>query len=219
MHALRIRGSFQMIMIDVLKEAKRTVNEIELSGKRHCPKGQGAVLKRSVPDYRARLSQSTIPALPSVSSSPMSSFYHEPVPPNLSPGPYPHPHPAQLADVRPDHVHPHGGLYKPCSVKGCSNFVPLEHPHKMCEVCRGRHRVYAMTKRAKRKKEKAVLTGSASQHQSVAWMPPEENLLAQEADFGQSSTQGAREEFAQPLPGDQHIFEVMHCYPCMKLLL
>ena len=149
----------------------------------------------------------------------MGSYYREHVSfPNVTAGPYPPELAAALESVGTNITNTHQDDARHCSVKGCSAPLPSSYPHKMCEVCRGRHRVYAMTKRAKRKKEKAVLTGSAGQHQTVAWMPPEENLLAQEADFGQSSAQGAREEFTQPLPGDQHIFEVMHCYSCVEML-
>ena len=44
-----------------------------------------------------------------------------------------------------------------CSVRGCTSVLPPNYGNKMCEVCRGRHRVYASTKRAKRKMEKAAL--------------------------------------------------------------
>ena len=44
-----------------------------------------------------------------------------------------------------------------CSVRGCSTALPYDYPHKMCELCRSRHRMYASTKRAKRKQEKAML--------------------------------------------------------------
>ena len=47
----------------------------------------------------------------------------------------------------------------------------------MCDVCRGRHRVYAMTKRAKRKMEKEALTQqsvallSTEQPPGTVWLP------------------------------------------------
>ena len=44
-----------------------------------------------------------------------------------------------------------------CSVKNCSRPLPDAYTGKMCDVCRGRHRIYASTKRAKRKMEKLVL--------------------------------------------------------------
>lgn len=44
-----------------------------------------------------------------------------------------------------------------------------DYARKMCEACRGRHRTYASTKRAKRKMEKAALR--AQRGQTVAWMP------------------------------------------------
>ncbi|KAH6908832.1 hypothetical protein BKA70DRAFT_1426714 [Coprinopsis sp. MPI-PUGE-AT-0042] len=46
---------------------------------------------------------------------------------------------------------------KECSVRGCHQKVPTSAHTKMCEGCRGRHRVYATTKRMKRKLEKATL--------------------------------------------------------------
>ncbi|TFY75122.1 hypothetical protein EWM64_g8889, partial [Hericium alpestre] len=50
----------------------------------------------------------------------------------------------------------------------------------MCEACRGRHRVYASTKRAKRKLEKLAVIhstiggGEEGPAQTVGWMPPDE---------------------------------------------
>ena len=44
-----------------------------------------------------------------------------------------------------------------CSVKGCSKLLPDAYALKMCDACRGRHRIYANTKRAKRKQEKAAV--------------------------------------------------------------
>ncbi|THH09620.1 hypothetical protein EW146_g8635 [Bondarzewia mesenterica] len=46
-----------------------------------------------------------------------------------------------------------------CSVKGCSKALPVGYTLKMCDACRGRHRIYANTKRAKRKMEKAAVGG------------------------------------------------------------
>lgn len=56
-----------------------------------------------------------------------------------------------------------------CSVRGCTTVLPFEYSLKMCEQCRGRHRIYANTKRQKRKLEKMALGG---QRDSVVWMPP-----------------------------------------------
>jgi hypothetical protein len=47
------------------------------------------------------------------------------------------------------------GEPRPCSVRGCTSMT-TGVGKKMCDVCRGRHRVYASTKRAKRKLEKAA---------------------------------------------------------------
>lgn len=49
-----------------------------------------------------------------------------------------------------------------CSVRGCSNDVMPDARTKMCEVCRGKHRVYATTKRAKRKLEKEAVIKAIS---------------------------------------------------------
>ncbi|TFK68545.1 hypothetical protein BDN72DRAFT_675058 [Pluteus cervinus] len=54
-----------------------------------------------------------------------------------------------------------------CSVRACNNVLVPGEANKMCEVCRGRHRIYATTKRAKRKLEKAAMVG-----QSVFSMDP-----------------------------------------------
>lgn len=59
--------------------------------------------------------------------------------------------------------------HRRCSVRGCVSIIPAESTNKMCEACRGRHRVYAMTKRAKRKTEKEALS-----QQSVALLSNEQ---------------------------------------------
>ncbi|KAI0072086.1 hypothetical protein K474DRAFT_1668233 [Panus rudis PR-1116 ss-1] len=59
---------------------------------------------------------------------------------------------------------------RPCSVRGCSAMLPPEYQQKMCEACRSRHRIYASTKRAKRKAEKMAMGGQVG---PVAWMPPD----------------------------------------------
>lgn len=46
---------------------------------------------------------------------------------------------------------------KQCSVKGCTETLSSNDTNKMCQGCRGRHRIYANTKRAKRKLEKAAI--------------------------------------------------------------
>lgn len=53
-------------------------------------------------------------------------------------------------------------LQKICSVRGCRRFVDPNAQTKMCEECRGRHRVYATTKRMRRKLEKAAIQLQAS---------------------------------------------------------
>ena len=60
------------------------------------------------------------------------------------------------------------GTTRYCSVRGCTSILPYDYGNKMCDICRGRHRIYASTKRAKRKMEKAAL-GMQS-----GWIPSEE---------------------------------------------
>ncbi|KIK79533.1 hypothetical protein PAXRUDRAFT_276502 [Paxillus rubicundulus Ve08.2h10] len=65
-----------------------------------------------------------------------------------------------------------------CSVRGCHMALPPEVANKMCDECRGRHRVYAMTKRAKRKQEKAAILSqtsgiASSRNHGPIWMPEE----------------------------------------------
>ncbi|KDQ60402.1 hypothetical protein JAAARDRAFT_605406 [Jaapia argillacea MUCL 33604] len=60
-----------------------------------------------------------------------------------------------------------------CTVRGCVTMLPPNYKPKMCEACRGRHRVYATTKRARRKLEKAAVTGNGDaspvQQQQQTW--------------------------------------------------
>ncbi|KAJ6623053.1 hypothetical protein B0H10DRAFT_2010932, partial [Mycena sp. CBHHK59/15] len=58
-----------------------------------------------------------------------------------------------------------------CSVRGCANPVQLSSGNKMCEACREKHRVYASTKRARRKAEKGLvsrLSGAAASASGTA---------------------------------------------------
>jgi hypothetical protein len=48
-------------------------------------------------------------------------------------------------------------VLKQCSVKGCTETLTSDDTNKMCNGCRGRHRIYANTKRARRKLEKAAI--------------------------------------------------------------
>ncbi|KAF5383235.1 hypothetical protein D9615_004919 [Tricholomella constricta] len=72
-----------------------------------------------------------------------------PLPAPASPAPRPDSGQRMDADVSP----------RTCSVRGCSQPLLPESTNKMCEACRGRHRVYASTKRARRKLEKAAVVG------------------------------------------------------------
>jgi hypothetical protein len=68
---------------------------------------------------------------------------------------FPNHHP-DSQDVQQHPGHPQEAP-KQCSVKGCSETLSSDDTNKMCDGCRGRHRIYANTKRAKRKLEKAAL--------------------------------------------------------------
>ena len=82
----------------------------------------------------------------------------------------------------PDHVYlqssstltPPNPSLRRCSVKGCAKDLSPDYPLKMCDACRGRHRKYATTKRAKRKQEKAAVGTQRIANddgQIVTWMP------------------------------------------------
>ncbi|PBK94825.1 hypothetical protein ARMGADRAFT_1011701 [Armillaria gallica] len=63
-----------------------------------------------------------------------------------------------------------------CTVRGCGQMLDANSPNKMCESCRGKHRRYASTKRARRKLEKAAISGQTiipieQIPGSTAWMP------------------------------------------------
>ncbi len=66
-----------------------------------------------------------------------------------------------------------------CSVKGCGKDLSPDYALKMCEACRGRHRKYATTKRAKRKQEKAAVGAQRINHDDgrvVTWMPQDHHV-------------------------------------------
>ncbi len=129
------------------------------------------------------------------------SYYREHVSfPNVAAGPYP-PHViAELertaADTTASSSNDNGDdpNNRVCSVKGCNARLPAGYSNKMCEDCRGRHRTYAMTKRAKRKMEKALLNGSAAQNGQVVWMPQDDG------------------EQEQPVAGPSRQYEVMSLF-------
>jgi len=58
----------------------------------------------------------------------------------------------------------HSSDPKQCSVRGCTQFLTDGTNNKMCDICRGRHRIYASTKRAKRKLEKAAVANTVTAH-------------------------------------------------------
>jgi hypothetical protein len=90
--------------------------------------------------------------------------------------------------------------------------VPVSSGNKMCETCRSRHRVYANTKRAKRKMEKAAvnlqtLEGRISPGETV-WMPESSSVTGlvsptQNAGNGRSGSQ-----VVEVSP-----FEILACFP------
>ncbi|KAJ3473979.1 hypothetical protein NLI96_g12717 [Meripilus lineatus] len=80
-------------------------------------------------------------------------------------------HHDSLQDTNHDQGHHLISPIKHCSVRGCTAVLPPEYPLKMCEQCRSRHRIYATTKRAKRKMEKAALGGQTCHSGQVVWMP------------------------------------------------
>lgn len=83
-----------------------------------------------------------------------------------------------ISDPNPENTSQSGSEGpRKCSVRGCVMIMPQESTNKMCDACRGRHRVYAMTKRAKRKMEKAAINQqsaallSSEQPLGTIWMP------------------------------------------------
>ncbi|KAI0635270.1 hypothetical protein C8Q77DRAFT_693713 [Trametes polyzona] len=140
----------------------------------------------------------------------MSSYYREHVSfPNVTSGPAPT-YPPPLAAANSS-VNTYGQAQnaqagsasqvqddpnvRRCSVKGCGTPLPPGYPHKMCEECRGRHRIYANTKRAKRKMEKALLNSG----QSVAWMPE---------DAASQQDQEMPSQPAEPVAGPSRSYEI-----------
>lgn len=79
-----------------------------------------------------------------------------------------------------------GSHPRKCSVRGCMTVIPPDTSNKMCEACRGKHRVYAMTKRAKRKLEKDALVQqsvallSTEQPAGTIWLPENPQLDEEE---------------------------------------
>lgn len=114
----------------------------------------------------------------------MGSYYREHVSfPNISSGPILYPDPPLALDI--PLLDPNGPLpmypaiipARKCSVKGCQSDLPHDYTLKMCAACRERHRVYATTKRAKRKLEKALLT---AQRDPVVWVPDNASTTPQD---------------------------------------
>lgn len=89
---------------------------------------------------------------------------------------------------------PQVGPPRYCTVKGCTVILLPDYLHKMCEACRGRHRVYAMTKRAKRKAEKAALGMQGGQ--PVVWMPQDEAVEKDDEGDGREGSQPSHHDEA-----------------------
>jgi hypothetical protein len=62
----------------------------------------------------------------------------------------------------PNNDHGHTNDPKRCSVRGCTQLLTDGANNKMCDVCRSRHRIYASTKRARRKLEKAAVANAVA---------------------------------------------------------
>jgi len=74
-----------------------------------------------------------------------------------------------------------------CSVRGCLQPLPEGHQNKMCETCRGRHRIYASTKRAKRKLEKAAIANVAARNGANALILAHGNNLQNQPSASQQT--------------------------------
>lgn len=92
-----------------------------------------------------------------------------------------------------------------CSVRGCVIVMPQESTNKMCEACRSRHRVYATTKRAKRKMEKAAINQqsaallSTEQPPRTIWMSENPEIEDEPIHDSNSELQGRVDLPDQPL--------------------
>ena len=82
-----------------------------------------------------------------------------------------------------------------CSVKNCGKELPESHSGKMCDECRGRHRVYASTKRQKRKMEKMAvgltLQTGVTTGDGAVFMPPDTGHGRSAPHFAQSLPSGS----------------------------
>ncbi|GLB38951.1 hypothetical protein LshimejAT787_0601130 [Lyophyllum shimeji] len=90
--------------------------------------------------------------------------------------------------LAPPHVDTHpqspagpSTLPKTCSVRGCNQALPQEATNRMCDACRARHRIYATTKRARRKAEKAAVVMGMGM-----------GRVGERSSAGQASTSAAR---------------------------
>ncbi|KAK0203931.1 hypothetical protein DFS33DRAFT_1335526 [Desarmillaria ectypa] len=100
-------------------------------------------------------------------------------------------------------LEPQYPVQRRCTVRGCGQMLDAASPNKMCESCRGKHRVYASTKRARRKLEKAAISGQTiipieQIPGSTAWMPGNGNV--NEEDHTDSQPNGQSIEPMDPPP-------------------
>ena len=75
-----------------------------------------------------------------------------------------------------------------CSVRGCKGHVLPDSRNKMCDDCRGRHRIYANTKRARRKLEKAAAMGNLGVNTTIRWDSAIDPRLLSESSQGTPSS-------------------------------
>ncbi|KAI0319138.1 hypothetical protein OF83DRAFT_1111973 [Amylostereum chailletii] len=95
----------------------------------------------------------------------------------------------------PDAV-PSASAFRKCSVKNCNSLLTPDYSGKMCHECRGRHRIYASTKRAKRKMEKLAVNLHANNPDEVAVFLPPDVVNVQD----RSHTHTPHTQADQPLP-------------------
>jgi len=66
---------------------------------------------------------------------------------------------------------PSGALsFRRCSIRNCPHFVAEGSSNKMCEGCRGRHRIYASAKRARRKANDARSNDNSGPGTAEDWL-------------------------------------------------
>jgi hypothetical protein len=105
----------------------------------------------------------------------------------------------------PSATNPKSANDRQCSIRGCNKLVLPDSGHlRMCDTCRTRHRVYANTKRAKRKMEKAEWDHDIGTEDVAAWIPNSPILNAP----GSSRESSAAQNVPRNASGNGH--EVSH---------